>query len=86
MLYTILILRDSTYRTSLLTRYWDVNDSVIWTSSETLTAADTYAVVDLTLRSLWIELNSVLRASVLTSTSHTTAAEVSNIVVSAYAR
>jgi hypothetical protein len=49
MLYAILILRDSTYRTSLLTRYWDVNDSVIWTSSETLTAADTYAVVDLTL-------------------------------------
>jgi hypothetical protein len=49
MLYAILVLRDCANRASLLTWNRDVNDSVVWTSSETLTAADTDAVVDLTL-------------------------------------
>jgi hypothetical protein len=49
VLNAILILRDSTYWTSLLARYWDVNDSVVRTGSEALTTADTDAVVNLTL-------------------------------------
>jgi hypothetical protein len=49
MLNAVLILRDCTYRTSLLTWYRDVNDSVVRTCSVALTAADTDVVVDLTL-------------------------------------
>jgi hypothetical protein len=64
MLNTILILRNCTNRTSLLTWYRDIYDSVVRTSSVTLTAADTDVVIDLTLRSLWIEDNSILRTSV----------------------
>jgi hypothetical protein len=86
MLYAILILRDCTHWASLLTRNRNVDDSVIRTRSVALTAADTDLVVDLTLRGLWVELDSVLWAGMLTSTSNATATEVSDIVVCAYAR
>jgi hypothetical protein len=86
MLYAILVLRDSTHGASLLARNGDVNDSVVGTSSETLTAADTYLVVDFALRCLRIELDSALGTSVLTSTSNATTAKVGNIVVGANAR
>jgi hypothetical protein len=64
MLNAILILRDSAHRASLLTRNRDVYDSVVRTRSVTLTATDTDAVVNLTLRGLWVEDDSILRTSV----------------------
>jgi hypothetical protein len=86
MLYAILILRDCANRASLLARYGDVYDSVIWAGSVTLTATDTYLVVDFTLRCLGVEYDSILRAGVRTSTSHAATAEVSDIVVCTNAR
>jgi hypothetical protein len=83
MLYAILVLRDCANRASLLTWNRNINDSVVWASSETLTAADTNLVVDLTLRCFWVELDSILRTSMLTSTSYTATTEVCDVVVGA---
>ena len=79
------VFRDSFYRASFFARYWHVDDSVVRTALVTDTARDTNIVVDfgLTVR---FEVNSVFRAVHITATSHTTATEVRDFVVSLNAR